>query len=243
MTLLPGAAASAVTITAAVVPAPGKPLDLLPSRTRTFQSGQVVSIPVTFSQLFARVVAHLPGRNPAVTDSRSTFAPTQSVVAAMDESATSGSTTFRATSQSSSTRTVGAVNGALTIAGSGTESPQLQVTNPGANVGASTASQANGFQHTTCVSLPTPHMATCSVGTYAPGAKRPNSNSFIATLEIDSTIVNAPDGGSVLVPAGERCIKFFAEAWSCSASNVGVVTCFTPAALAWHYTVTLRPAP
>ncbi len=194
--------------------------------------------------MFARAKANLPGRptTTLVTDSTTTFAPTQSVSAVMNESETIGSTVYRATTRSSHTRTVGTAARAVTVTGSGSQHPALSVQNPPSfTLSASTAADQGPLQ-TTCFNVTGRFVATYSVQTNSPVVKRPGSSLFVAFVQIGDESFSAPGSGSLVLDSGERCITFFTEEWSCASNNVGVVSCFTPNSLTWDYTVTLRPA-
>ena len=244
LTLLPTAPGSTVTITAAPIARAGEATEVLPTRTRTFQAGQTTNLVVTSSSMFARAKANLPGR-PAtifVTDSTSTFAPTQSVSAVMDESATVGTAIYRATTRSSHSRTVGATAGAVTVTGSGSQQPALTVQNPPSfSLNASTATDFVPLQQT-CFNLPAPHQATFNAQTNSLVARRTGSNNFVGVLTVDGQEFSAPASGTLALPAGNHCISFITEDWSCATNNVNVVSCFTPTPLTWSYTVTLTPA-
>ena len=246
LSLLPTATESTVTITAAPISRPGEALGELPTRTRTFHAGQsaTIDLVVTSASIEATVAADLPTR-PGLRndDSRSVFAPTQSVSAAMNEQVTSSGRVFRSSSLSTATRTVASAAGATTVSGSLRAEPQLSAQPP--QPGSSGNSGASSSQEV-CFNLPRPHQAAYQVQ----GNQQNPSDRFTVQLRLQGGNTQrdafAGDSGSFLLPAGPgACISFTASGWGCTleASSPNGAVCQTPNPLIGSYTVTLTPAP
>ncbi len=203
---------------------------------------------VTNSYMEATADAELLSRPRVdVVDATSQFAGTQSVSATNNEQVTLGGATVRASTMSTTTRSVTTVGAGTTVTGSFRHDPGLTSVPP--VPGFNTATNASSNQ-SVCFNLPGPFLATYSVHSSAQG----DPSIFRgATLRLQSGVTErfaeGGDSGSIVLPASPTgaCITFSGYPWACRLNN-GQPVCDrpaggTPGPLTGGYTVSLRPAP